>query len=212
MGLVAHQYSWNQRCPDPFASATASRDRDETVLRIMGTPTSWAAAAVASSPSGCTIPCTPIGARKSGEGYVMPKMVVCPTRLTPVRLKLTFACQGTRIGKHSEECEDGEGSAYLDASVRDIAKLPRNHLPLIELLAVRVERLVGACVPEDVHEGIWISGQPWDVPRVGACDTGHGRGSEKQAYAPCRSLSFSRAACSTFFTSTVPIAGGRRLW
>ena len=71
----ADQYNWNHLLPSPFSLATSSIERDDALLMISGTPTFLAARAVASSASGCRIPWTPIGARRSGEEYCSPNNV-----------------------------------------------------------------------------------------------------------------------------------------
>ena len=55
----------------------------------------------------------------------------------------------------------GEGPAYLDAParVRAVAQLLQDDIDsvtVLGLLAARVDRLVRACVPEDVFERIWV--------------------------------------------------------
>jgi len=51
-------------------------ERELAVDMVNGTPTLAAALAVASSPSLCKIPCTPMGAMIMGEGSLTPKRVV----------------------------------------------------------------------------------------------------------------------------------------
>ena len=60
-----------------MASATSSIERLLAELMMNGTPTFAAARAVASSPSRCMMPCTPIGATRMGDLYFTPKSVVC---------------------------------------------------------------------------------------------------------------------------------------
>ena len=49
---------------------------DEAVDTTIGTPSPAAARAVASSPSGCRIDCTPTGASSTGAGIDVPSTVV----------------------------------------------------------------------------------------------------------------------------------------
>ena len=75
------QYSWNQRgLAGPFARATASSEREAAPERMSGTPRAPAARAVASSASGWKQVWQPTGAMMSGEGYLVPKRVVCGDR------------------------------------------------------------------------------------------------------------------------------------
>src|SRR5215471_3229942 len=74
------QYSWNQRGPSPLAAAISSIEYEAAVDMIIGTPRSAAARAVASSPSGCTIDWTPIGASSTGAGISVPSTVVARER------------------------------------------------------------------------------------------------------------------------------------
>ncbi len=53
---------------------------DAAVDSTIGTPSSAAARAVASSPSGWTIDCTPMGASSSGAGIAVPSTVVDQSR------------------------------------------------------------------------------------------------------------------------------------
>ena len=68
--LSLGQYSWYHRGPSPLDSATSSIVCDEAVERTIGTPSAAAARAVASSPSGWTIDCTPTGASSTGAGML----------------------------------------------------------------------------------------------------------------------------------------------
>jgi hypothetical protein len=74
------QYSWYHRGPSPDASATSSMECDDAVDSTIGTPSSAAARATASSPSGCTIDITPMGASRSGAGIGVPSRVVDQSR------------------------------------------------------------------------------------------------------------------------------------
>ena len=65
----------------PFAFPMASIVRLAAPLMIMGIPNFPAAAADADSPSLCTIPCTPTGARKIGAGCLTPNIVVCTSKM-----------------------------------------------------------------------------------------------------------------------------------
>ena len=74
------QYSWYQRGAVPGASATSSIVCEDAVDSTIGTPSSAAARATASSPSGCMIDITPIGASSSGAGIGVPSTVVDQSR------------------------------------------------------------------------------------------------------------------------------------
>jgi len=85
------QYSWNQRGPSPLAAAISSIEYEAAVDMIIGTPRSAATRAVASSPSGCTIDWTPIGASSTGAGISVPSTVVARERFVASR-----SMRGTR--------------------------------------------------------------------------------------------------------------------
>ena len=85
------QYSWNHLVPSPLASATASIGCEETVDRIIGSPSSAATRATASSPSGCMMPCTPTGAVSTGAGIFVPSTVAVRSRsVAPVSIRGTI--------------------------------------------------------------------------------------------------------------------------
>jgi hypothetical protein len=79
------QYSWYQRGPSPLAAATSSMVYDDAVESTIGRPRAAAARAVASSPSGCTIDCTPTGATMTGAGIAVPSTVVPRSRTVASR-------------------------------------------------------------------------------------------------------------------------------
>ncbi len=64
----------------PEAAAISSSVCDAAVEATIGRPSPAAARAVASSPSGCRIDCTPIGASRSGAGIAVPSTVVDQSR------------------------------------------------------------------------------------------------------------------------------------
>ena len=64
----------------PFASATSSMVCEEAVESTIGRPSAAAARAVASSPSGWMIDCTPTGASSTGAGIRVPSTVVLRSR------------------------------------------------------------------------------------------------------------------------------------
>ena len=72
------QYSWYQR--GPLGSAISSSVCDAAVEATTGSPSAAAARAEASSPSGCRIDCTPIGASSSGAGIRVPSTLVDQSR------------------------------------------------------------------------------------------------------------------------------------
>ena len=85
------QYSWNQRTPSPFAAATSSSVWDDSVDKIIGTPSSPAARARASSPSGCRMPCAATGAVTTGAGRRGPSTLVPVVRsVAPVSIRGTM--------------------------------------------------------------------------------------------------------------------------
>ena len=77
MQEIAYQYIWYHLTPlGPFALPTDSSVRLAAPLMINGMPSFPAAAAEASSPPAFTMVCTPMGARRIGEGRWTPNMVV----------------------------------------------------------------------------------------------------------------------------------------
>jgi hypothetical protein len=79
------QYSWNQRGPSPLAAPISSIEYEAAVDMIIGTPRSAAARAVASSPSGCRIDWTPMGANSTGAGIGVPSTLVASERFVASR-------------------------------------------------------------------------------------------------------------------------------
>ena len=100
---------------------------------MRGTPAAFAARAVASSASACMMPCTPIGARNRGEGYLTPNNVVCKD----VSIEHIFQLY-----------------TDLETAVCHVSQLPRDDLPLIVLSAIRMVGLVCTGVSEHVVECI----------------------------------------------------------